>query len=99
MCRLTPKQQVIIKLLCEGLRNQEIAEWTGLSLQRVKTHLHEIRIKSGLPEGSPNTAVVFWYLTQGMCDYAGKPCKQLLTSREVMSGKVDGVKEEVPQGH
>ena len=42
MARLTPREQGVTRLACEGRSNQEIADETGLSVQMVKKHLHAI---------------------------------------------------------
>jgi DNA-binding NarL/FixJ family response regulator len=40
--RLSPREQAILKLLSQGLYYKEIGDHLGLSMNTVKTHLHEI---------------------------------------------------------
>ena len=40
--RLTRREQEVVRLVCEGRSNQEIADDTGLSLPTVKKHVHAI---------------------------------------------------------
>ena len=40
--RLTGREQELVRLICDGRSNQEIADETGLSLPTVKKHLHTI---------------------------------------------------------
>jgi len=42
LARLTPREQLVTRLVCEGRSNQEIADEAGVSLQMVKKHLHAI---------------------------------------------------------
>ena len=43
--RLSPREQAILKLLSQGLYYKEIGDHLGLSVNTVKTHLHEIYAK------------------------------------------------------
>ena len=40
--RLTGREREVVRLVCDGRSNQEIADETGLSLPTVKKHLHAI---------------------------------------------------------
>jgi DNA-binding CsgD family transcriptional regulator len=42
LARLTPREQEVTRLVCEGRSNQEIADHARLSLPMVKKHLHTI---------------------------------------------------------
>jgi DNA-binding CsgD family transcriptional regulator len=42
LARLTPREQEVTRLACEGRSNQEIADETRLSVPMVKKHLHTI---------------------------------------------------------
>jgi DNA-binding NarL/FixJ family response regulator len=44
---LTPREVEIARLVCQGLRNGDIAEHLGLGLATVKTHLNNLRAKIG----------------------------------------------------
>lgn len=45
---LTPRQQELVRLVGQGLRNREIAEKCGLTEGTVKIHLHQIYSKLGI---------------------------------------------------
>lgn len=45
---ITPREEEIIGLICEGKSNQEISETLFISLQTVKDHTHRIYTKTGV---------------------------------------------------
>ena len=52
LVRLTRREQDLVRLVCDGRSNQEIADETGLSLETVKKHLHSIFGKLEVPSRS-----------------------------------------------
>jgi two-component system nitrate/nitrite response regulator NarL len=48
--RITPREQQILKLVCEGLRNREIAERMSITPGTVKVHLMHIFEKTGVKD-------------------------------------------------
>jgi DNA-binding CsgD family transcriptional regulator len=52
LVRLTGREQNLVRLVCDGRSNQEIADETGLSLETVKKHLHSIFCKLEVPSRS-----------------------------------------------
>lgn len=49
LTRLTPREQALVKLVCEGQSNQEIADAVGRAVNTVKSELHSIFKKLGIP--------------------------------------------------
>jgi DNA-binding NarL/FixJ family response regulator len=45
---LTPRQRVVIELVAEGLRNQEIADRLGISLHTVRRHVEALLKRLGV---------------------------------------------------
>ena len=45
--RITPREREIIQLICQGLKNREIAEILGITSGTVKVHLMHIFEKTG----------------------------------------------------
>jgi DNA-binding CsgD family transcriptional regulator len=52
LARLTKREQHLVRLVCDGRSNQEIADASGLSLETVKKHLHSIFCKLEVPSRS-----------------------------------------------
>jgi DNA-binding CsgD family transcriptional regulator len=52
LIRLTPREQQLARLVCDGRSNQEIGDETGMSLQTVKNHLHAVFRKLEVPSRS-----------------------------------------------
>ena len=48
LCRLTPAEQVVSKLIVEGASNPEIAGYLGISRHTVESHLKHIFVKLGI---------------------------------------------------
>lgn len=48
--RLTPRERDIVKLVCGGLKNKEIAEQLGITAGTVKVHLMHIFEKTGVKD-------------------------------------------------
>jgi two-component system nitrate/nitrite response regulator NarL len=46
--RLTPREREVVRLVCNGLKNREIAETLGITAGTVKVHLMHIFEKTGL---------------------------------------------------
>jgi len=44
---MTPRQQQIVELLCQGLSNKEIARALGINHSTVKVHLYDIAQRMG----------------------------------------------------
>jgi DNA-binding NarL/FixJ family response regulator len=42
LVQLTRREQQLARLVCDGRSNQEIADESGLSLETVKKHLHNV---------------------------------------------------------
>ncbi len=49
LTHLSPREQKLVKLVCDGQSNQEIAETLGRSVNTVKSELHAIFKKLGIP--------------------------------------------------
>lgn len=49
LARLAPREREIATLIAEGLVNKEIADRLGLTVGTVKTYVHRIIEKTGLP--------------------------------------------------
>jgi DNA-binding NarL/FixJ family response regulator len=47
---LTEREQVIVKLLCQGFRNKEIMQFMNISEQAVKCHLNRLYKKTGVAD-------------------------------------------------
>ncbi len=45
---LTPREQDVVALICQGLTNLQIADQLVISSETVKTHVHNVLIKFGL---------------------------------------------------
>src|SRR5436309_11555952 len=52
LARLTKREQHLVRLVCDGRSNQEIADASGLSLETVKKHLYSIFCKLEVPSRS-----------------------------------------------
>ena len=48
--RITPRERQIVELVCEGLRNREIAERMSITQGTVKVHLMHIFEKTGMKD-------------------------------------------------
>jgi len=42
LSRLTPRQTEVLRLMCDGLRNAEIAEQLGMTEKTVKAHVSAV---------------------------------------------------------
>ena len=48
--RLTPREREIVQLICEGMKNKEVAEALGITAGTVKVHLMHIFEKTGVKD-------------------------------------------------
>ena len=48
--RLTPREQEVVRLVCEGMKNKQIAAQLGITAGTVKVHLMHIFEKTGLKD-------------------------------------------------
>ena len=48
--RLTPRELQIVALICEGLKNKQIAAQLGTKEQAVKNYLRSIYVKAGVSD-------------------------------------------------
>ena len=56
--KITAAEKLVVKLLCENMTNQEIAEILGIKLSTVKTHVSRILQKLGVKRRGEVKAVV-----------------------------------------
>jgi len=52
LVQLTRREQQLARLVCDGRNNREIADESGLSLETVKKHLHNVFGKLEVSSGS-----------------------------------------------
>lgn len=45
---ISKRECEVVRLICQGLANQEISEALFISLQTVKDHIHRIFVKTGV---------------------------------------------------
>lgn len=45
--RLTPRERDILRLIADGHANKQIARTLGISINTVRTHLHNVFLKLG----------------------------------------------------
>ncbi|MCY0869890.1 MAG: response regulator transcription factor, partial [Firmicutes bacterium] len=67
---LTSRECEVLRLMAQGMSNQEIASALYLSLGTVKTHVHRILQKVAVTD---RTQAVVWALRGGLCDGSGGP--------------------------
>jgi DNA-binding NarL/FixJ family response regulator len=49
LARLTPREKEVVKMLCEGLSNKEVASSVGISTRTVESHRNNVMRKLNLP--------------------------------------------------
>ena len=57
LSRLTPRQTEVLRLMCDGLRNAEIAEQLGMTEKTVKAHVSAVLSGLGVPNRTQATLV------------------------------------------
>ncbi len=66
--RLTPREQEVLALMCQGQSNQEIAQTLVISEHTVETHVGNLLGKLGV---ASRTAAVVWALKSGILETCG----------------------------